>query len=122
MAPQIVVERFVAAIEIFDPAAFFEAANNDGHSVPQRSNQDLRRGIRFCRRRELGEICQLALCPFDFDTGWDEVRSHSFQPRKNQYPPFAAAALTDDLVSETALRDRPSKQSHSIGQKIRVAG
>ena len=47
VALQVVVEGFVAAIEVPDLVAFFEAANNNGHSVPQSPHQRLRRRIRF---------------------------------------------------------------------------
>jgi hypothetical protein len=122
VAFQVVVERLVATVEILDLVALFEAANNNGHSVPQSPDQCVRRRIRLSGRCEFGETRQFALGPLDFYSGQRKVWSYAFQPGENQYFALAAGALADDSVPQPALRDCPAKESHSIGKKIRVAG
>ena len=77
MAFQVVVERLVATVEILDLVALFEAANNNGHSVPQSPDQEVRRGIRLGGRREFGETRQFPLCPLDLDTRQRKIWSYT---------------------------------------------
>jgi hypothetical protein len=101
-----IVEGFVTAIEILDNIQFFEAANDNCHSVPQPPNQGIGRVVRFPRGNEFSETFEFAARPFDFDTGQGKVWSDPFQPRKEQ----PARALTHDLVphfrSDTAHLNR----------------
>ncbi len=47
MTLEVIVESVVAAIEILHAIVFFEAANDNGHSVPHSPNQGIRRAVRF---------------------------------------------------------------------------
>src|SRR5271163_3094637 len=115
MTLEIVIEGVVTAIEILHLIVFFEAANDDGHSVPHSPNQSIRRAVRIPGRYEFSKTFQLALSPFDIHTWQDKVRSHAFQPRKEQHLSLPARALAHDPVPQFPLRHRPSKQRYGIG-------
>ena len=115
MTPEIIVEGVVTAIEILHLIVFFEAANNNGHSVPHSPNQGIRRTVRFRCGYEFSKTFQLAPSPFDIHTWQDKARSHAFQPRKEQHVSLPARALAHDPVPQFPLRHGPSKQRYSIG-------
>ena len=115
MTPEIIVEGVVTAIEILHLIMFFEAANDNAHSVPHSPNQGIRRTVRFRCRYEFSKTLQLTPSPFDFDTWQDKVRSHAFQPRKEQHVSLPARALAHNPVPQFPLRHRPSKQRYGIG-------
>jgi hypothetical protein len=52
---EIVVEGVATTIEILHLIVFFEAANDDGHSVPHSPNQNIGWAVRFARRYEFSK-------------------------------------------------------------------
>src|SRR5580658_781640 len=115
MTLEIVVEGVVTAIEILHLIVFFEAANDNAHSVAHSPNQGIRRAVRFPGRYEFSKTFQLAPSPFDIHTWQDNVRSHAFQPRKEQHVSLPARAFAHDPVPQFPLRHCPSKQRYGIG-------
>src|ERR1700675_1597142 len=115
MALQVIVEGVVTAIEILHLIMFFEAANDNAHSVPHSPNQGIRRAVRLRSRYEFSKTFQLAPSPFDIHTWQDKARRHAFQPRKEQHVSLPARALTHDPVPQFPLRHSPSKQRYGIG-------
>jgi hypothetical protein len=87
----------------------------------KRTNQGIRRAVRLPCGNEFSKTFEFALGPLNFDTRQDQVRSHAFQPRKDQNPAFPVRALTHNPVPQFSLRHGPAKQSHGIGQEVGVA-
>jgi hypothetical protein len=121
MTLEIVVEGVVTTIEILHLIVLFEAANDNGHSAPHSANQSIRRAVRFPCSYEFSKTFQLAASPFDIHTWQDKVRSHAFQPRKEQHVSLPARALAHNPVPQLPLRHDPSKQRYGIGQEVGVA-
>ena len=121
MTLEIIVEGVVTAVEILHLIMFFEAANDDGHSVPHRPNQGIGWPVRFPCRYEFSKTFQFAPSPLDIHTRQDKVWSDSFQPRKEQHLSLPARALAHDPVPQFPLRHSPSKQRYGIGQEVGVA-
>jgi hypothetical protein len=120
MKLEIIVEGLVTAIEILHLIVFFEAANDNGQSVPHSPNQGIGRAFRLPRGNEFSETLQFAPGPFDFDSWQNKVRSHSFQPWKKQYLTFPAGALAHNPAPQFSLRHGPSEESQGIGQEVGV--
>jgi len=75
MTLEVIVEGVVTAIEILHVIVFFEAANDNGHSIPYSPNQGLGRAVCFARGYEFSKTLQFAPGPFDLDPWQDEIWS-----------------------------------------------
>ena len=66
MTFDIIVEGVVTAIEILHLIVFFEAANDNGHSVLHSPNQGISRAVRFPGGYEFSQTFQFAKYSIDY--------------------------------------------------------
>ena len=120
MPLEIVIERIIATVERRDLVLFFETADEDGQSVSHCPDERLCWIGRFARRK-LGKALQFLRGPGDLDTRKREFRRNAFEARKNQFLPFALFAFAEYAMTALSFSDRPAKQRHGVGKKIRIA-
>lgn len=117
MPLEVVVERFVAAVERLDIVVLFEAPDDDAHSASQSSDQSFRRRGGFFQR-EAGKAIQFLRRPGNLHARNGQFRSDAFKAGENEFPAVARFCLAENSTAAFSFPHSPAEQCNGIGEKI----